>query len=83
VALLAVVFFSHRLVIGPNYDQGKRATDPKVPDRAAFWKKKDLAAMSMQSGQRGQDLVPPPQQSYFPKKMLLGFIQCTRRETIA
>jgi len=24
-------------VIGPNYDQGKRAKDPKVPDQVEFW----------------------------------------------
>ncbi|MBI4326729.1 MAG: CRISPR-associated endonuclease Cas2 [Chloroflexi bacterium] len=24
-------------VIGPNYDQGKHAKDPKVPDQVEFW----------------------------------------------
>jgi CRISPR-associated protein Cas2 len=24
-------------VIGPNYDHGKRAKDPKVPDQVEFW----------------------------------------------
>ena len=24
-------------VIGPNYDQGKRAKNPKVPDQVEFW----------------------------------------------
>lgn len=24
-------------VIGPNYQQGKRATDPKVPSQVEFW----------------------------------------------
>lgn len=24
-------------VIGPNYDQGKRAKDPKIPDQVEFW----------------------------------------------